>query len=188
MALIESNMMALGTIAPAFNLQDTVSDKLISLSELKSDVATVIVFIYNHCPFVLHINSKLVAVANEYQSKGVQVIAISSNDVSTHPQDGPKFMKEVAEKEGYSFPYLFDETQAIAKAYGAECTPDFFMFDSNLKCVYRGRFDDSRPNMTASTGRDLTNSLDKMLAHEEINTDQKPSIGCNIKWKHIHTK
>ena len=183
MAQVESNMMELGTKAPAFSLLNTVSDKTTSLSELKSNVATVIVFICNHCPFVKHINAKLVEVANKYQDKGVQFIAISSNDVETHPQDGPEFMKQVAQENSYPFPYLYDATQEVAKAYKAECTPDFFMFDADLKCIYRGQFDETRPNKGEPTGKDLSAALDAVIAGEKVSSNQKPSIGCNIKWK-----
>ena len=176
-------MMELGTKAPNFTLMNTVTEKTAKLLDLKSDVATVILFICNHCPYVKHINSKLVEVANEYQKKGVQFVAISSNDVETHPQDGPEQMKQVAEKEGYPFPYLYDETQDVAKAYQAECTPDLFVFDADLKCVYRGQFDDTRPNKGKATGKDLTTALDAILAGEKVNEKQKPSMGCNIKWK-----
>lgn len=183
MSLALSNMMELGTKAPDFTLLNTVTNKTVSLTDLKSDVATVIVFICNHCPFVHHLNSKLVDVANSYQGKGVQFIAISSNDVANYPQDRPELMQEVAEKEGYSFPYLYDETQAVAKAYKAECTPDFFVFDGDLKCAYRGRFDETRPGMGTPTGKDLTNALDALISGNTIDADQKPSMGCNIKWK-----
>ncbi len=176
-------MMKLGSIAPNFTLPDTISGKIVSLSELKSDVATVIIFICNHCPFVHHVNSKLVEIATNYQAKGVQFIAISSNDVVTHPQDAPEFMTQVAKKEGYVFPYLYDETQNVAKAYKAECTPDFFVFDSELKCAYRGRFDETRPNMGQATGQDLSNALDALIAGEEVTENQYPSMGCNIKWR-----
>ena len=183
MSLITSNMMELGSKAPDFTLPDTVSGKEVSLSDLKSDIATVIVFICNHCPFVLHINSKLVEIANSYQKKGIQFIAISSNDIDTHPQDGPDYMAKVAKKEGYSFPYLYDETQNVAKAYGAECTPDFFVFDDKLECIYRGRFDETRPNMGEPSGIDLSKALDAQIAGKEITKGQYPSIGCSIKWK-----
>ena len=176
-------MMNIGTTAPMFSLLNTVSNKEISLNELKAEIATVIVFICNHCPFVHHINAKLVDVANYYQPKGIQFIAISSNNVATHPQDGPTFMAEVAKKEKYPFPYLYDETQAVAKAYKAECTPDFFVFDGDLKCAYRGRFDETRPNLGAPTGKELCDALDALLASRLVNPMQHPSIGCNIKWK-----
>ena len=178
-----SNMMELGTKAPSFSLMDTVSNKTVTLEDLRSDVATVVFFICNHCPYVKHINSKIVEVANKYQAKGVQFVAISSNDVKTHPQDGPDEMKQVAKDEKYPFPYLYDETQKVAKAYQAECTPDLFVFDTNLKCVYRGQFDNTRPNKGEPTGKDLSAALDAIIAGEKVNPDQKPSMGCNIKWK-----
>jgi len=183
MSIVYSNMMELGTEAPDFSLLDTVSDKTVSLQDLKGDKATVVLFICNHCPFVIHINTKLVEVANKYQSQGVRFIAISSNDVETHPQDGPDHMSLHAKKEGYSFPYLYDETQEAAKAYGAECTPDLFVFDGDLKCTYRGRFDKTRPGSGAATGEDLSCALDAMLAKKEVSEFQSPSMGCNIKWK-----
>lgn len=183
MAATLSNMMELGTVAPDFALLDTVSDKTLKLSELKSDVATVVIFICNHCPYVKHINSKLVEVANEYQKKGVKFVAISSNSVETHPQDGPEFMKQHAKEQNYPFPYLYDETQEVAKAYQAECTPDLFVFDGDMKCVYRGQFDDSRPNKGQATGNDLSTALDAIVAAEKVSEKQKPSMGCNIKWK-----
>ena len=183
MAVTLSNMMELGTKAPDFSLMDTVSDKTLTLSDLKSDVATVVLFICNHCPYVKHLNSKIVEVANKYQKKGVQFIAISSNSVETHPQDGPEHMKKIAKEHAYPFPYLYDETQEVAKAYQAECTPDLFVFDGDLKCVYRGQFDDSRPNKGEATGNDLSAALDAIIAGEKVSEKQKPSMGCNIKWK-----
>lgn len=183
MAAAYSNMMELGTVAPNFTLKDTVSDKTLMLSELKSDIATVVIFICNHCPYVKHINSKLVEIANEYQKKGIRFIAISSNSIETHPQDGPEFMKQIAVKEKYPFPYLYDQTQEVAKAYQAECTPDLFIFDGNLKCVYRGQFDSSRPNKGEATGKDLSTALDAIIAGEKVSEEQKPSMGCGIKWK-----
>jgi peroxiredoxin len=183
MSIVYSNMIELGTTAPDFTLLDTVSDKTISLQDLKSDKATVVMFICNHCPFVIHVNTKLGEVAKAYQEQGVQFIAISSNDVEAHPQDGPDRMGLHAKKEGYSFPYLYDETQEVAKAYSAECTPDFFVFDANLKCTYRGRFDNTRPGSGTATGEDLTSALDSMLSRKPISEFQSPSMGCNIKWK-----
>ena len=183
MALTLSNMMELGTKAPDFSLYDTVSEQNVALSDLKSNVATVVVFICNHCPYVKHLNSKLVEVANEYLKHDVKFIAISSNSVKTHPQDGPEFMKQVAEEQSYPFPYLYDETQEVAKAYKAECTPDFFVFNGNMECAYRGRFDETRPNKGVPTGSDLTKALDALIAGEKVSEDQKPSMGCNIKWK-----
>jgi peroxiredoxin len=183
MSLTLSNMMELGSKAPDFTLLDTISGKSVSLESLKSEIATVVVFICNHCPFVHHINSKLVEVADKYKEKGVQFIAISSNDTITHPQDAPEFMTAVAEMEGYSFPYLFDKTQEVAKAYKATCTPDFFVFDADLGCAYRGRFDETRPNLGEPTGIDLSNALDALIEGKKVAIDQHPSMGCNIKWK-----
>ncbi len=183
MALTYSSMMELGEKAPDFKLLDTVSNEYLALQELKSDIATVIVFICNHCPYVHHVNSKLVDIANTYQNKGVQFIAISSNDIEKYPEDSPALMTKVAQKEGYSFPYLYDATQEVAKAYKAECTPDFYVFDGELKCAYRGRFDETRPNMGAASGQDLISALDALLLGTPVSEDQKPSMGCGIKWK-----
>ncbi|NIW46980.1 MAG: redoxin domain-containing protein [candidate division Zixibacteria bacterium] len=179
-----SNMIALKTEAPDFTLPDTVSGKMTSLSELKSDTATVIMFICNHCPFVRHVQHELVRLANDYQPKGISFIAISSNDVEQYPQDSPQRMREVAEELGYPFPYLFDETQQVARAYQAACTPDFYIFDSDLKCVYRGQLDDSRPgNDIPVTGKDVRSALDSVLQGKPVDENQRPSVGCNIKWK-----
>lgn len=179
-----SNMLALGTVAPAFTLQDTISGKLLSLNELRSNKATVIMFICNHCPFVRHIQTELVTLANDYIPKGISFIAISANDPITHPDDAPEQMHVIAKRLGYPFPYLFDDTQQVAKAYQAACTPDFYIFDVELKCVYRGQLDDSRPgNLLPVTGKDLRAALDAILAGQPINPDQHPSMGCNIKWR-----
>jgi peroxiredoxin len=184
MAKTPSSMLPLGTKAAEFTLIDTCSGKELSLTELKSNIATVILFICNHCPFVLHIQSALVDVATRYQKKNIQFIAISSNDAVAYPADGPEQMREVATKHHYPFPYLYDETQDVARAYHAACTPDLYVFDKDLLCVYRGRFDDSTPgNGNISTGIDLTNALDQLLAHQPIDQHQQSSIGCNIKWK-----
>lgn len=184
MAETPSTMLPLDTVAPSFTLHDTVSDKMLSLEELRSSVATVIMFICNHCPFVKHVNQELVRLANDYQPKNVSFIAISSNDVENYPQDGPDKMKQTAASEGYSFPYLFDETQQVAKDYRAACTPDFYLFDSELKLVYRGQLDGSRPgNALPVTGKDLRAALDAILSGNEVSGHQMPSIGCNIKWK-----
>lgn len=184
MARTPSNMLPLGTKAPEFALTDTISFTVKTLQELKGDNATVIMFICNHCPFVLHVNPKLVALANEYQAKGIQFIAISSNDVENYPQDSPARMKALAEELQYPFPYLYDETQEVAKAYDAACTPDFYVFDDELTLVYRGQLDSSRPqNGIPVTGEDLTTALEAILHHKPISKTQKPSLGCNIKWK-----
>lgn len=184
MVLTASNMMNLGTKAPNFELRDAISDKKMGLQQFKSDHATVIAFICNHCPYVKHIQKELVKVAKEYQAKKIQFVAISSNDIDQYPEDGPIDMKLISQQFGYPFPYLFDDTQNTAKAYDAACTPDFYIFDKNLICVYRGRFDDSTPgNMVPVTGKDLKGALDNILAGKPVDIDQKPSIGCNIKWK-----
>jgi len=184
MALTQSSMMPLGTDAPNFHIQDTVSDNYYSLDDLKSDKATVIMFICNHCPFVIHVNPELVKLANEYKSRGVSFIAISSNDVEAHPDDAPDKMKLVAKVLKFPFPYLYDKHQEVAKAYKAECTPDFYMFDGDMKLAYRGRLDDSRPgNGKPLTGRDLRAALDSILAGSKVEETQYPSAGCNIKWK-----
>lgn len=177
-------MLPLGTVAPKFTLLDTVSDKNISLSEIKSDVATVIMFICNHCPYVIHIQNEMVNIANFYRLKGVQFIAISSNDADTYPADSPELMKVEAQQSGYDFPYLYDENQEVAKDYMAACTPDFYIFDGQSKCVYRGRMDESTPgNGKADDGADLRNALDAILAGKLVSIEQIPSVGCNIKWK-----
>lgn len=184
MAATESNMMPLGTKAPYFNLPDPLSGKNRTLNELKSDKATVIMFICNHCPFVKHVRAELVKLANDYIPKGISFVAINSNDVLNYPEDSPERMKEVAKQFGYPFPYLYDESQDIARAYGAACTPDFYIFDKDLKCVYRGQLDDSRPsNDIPVTGKDIRAALEAILAGQPVSEEQKPSIGCNIKWK-----
>jgi peroxiredoxin len=184
MALTESNMLPLGTKAPQFTLPDTVTDELLSIEDLKSDKATVIMFICNHCPYVIHVNAEMVRIANEYIEKGVSFIAISSNDVARYPDDAPDKMKETALSEGYPFPYLYDESQEVAKAYDAACTPDFYVFDGELKLAYRGRIDNSRPKTdTPVTGSDLRAALDAVLSGKAVAEKQYPSMGCNIKWK-----
>ncbi len=184
MSRTPSNMLPLGTTAPEFSLPDTVTDKTVNLQALKGDKGTLIMFICNHCPFVKHVNPEIVKLAAEYENKGFGFIAISSNDVENYPQDAPHLMKENAKQEGYTFPYLYDATQKTAEAYNAACTPDFYLFDSNLELVYRGQLDDSRPgNGLPLTGNDLRNALEALLENKEIDQNQKPSIGCNIKWK-----
>jgi len=179
-----SSMIPLGTIAPDFTLVDTVSGKNLRLAELRSDIATVIIFMCNHCPFVKHIQSELINLANEYLKKGIRFIAISSNDVENYPDDAPVQMKTTALLNHFPFPYLYDETQDVARAYHAACTPDFYLFDKDLKCVYRGQFDDARPmNSIPVSGNDLRKALDQLLAGLPIDSNQKPSLGCNIKWK-----
>ena len=184
MARAESNEFKNGTLAPDFSLINTADDHLLSLNDAKGKKGTVIMFICNHCPFVLHVNNELVKMANKYQQKGINFIAISSNDVENYPQDAPKFMKEVAKNLNYPFPYLFDETQEVAKNYDAACTPDFYVFDADLKAVYHGQLDDSRPgNGKPLKGKDLRASLHNLLENKSVLENQKPSVGCGIKWK-----
>ena len=177
-------MVALSTKAPDFVLPDTVSGKQLSLENIKGEVATMIMFICNHCPFVKHVNHELVKLANDYKNKGISFAAISSNDVINHPDDAPGLMTQVAKQLKYPFPYLYDESQETAKAYDAACTPDFFIYDKYLKLVYRGQLDDSRPgNDIPVTGKDIRQALDCLINNEPVLQEQRPSIGCNIKWK-----
>ena len=184
MAHTLSNMIPLGTKAPFFELQDTISNSFLKLGHIKGKNGTVIMFICNHCPFVIHVNKQLVALANTYTKKGIGFIAIFSNDAVNYAQDGPRNMAIHAKKEQYPFPYLYDESQEVAKAYDAACTPDLYVFDSELKLTYRGQLDDSRPgNGIPVTGTDLQHALDCLIENKENTAIQKPSIGCNIKWK-----
>ncbi len=178
-----STMMPLGTQAPDFSLPDTTGNT-VSLADFKGANALLVMFICNHCPFVKHVRDQLAALGADYQEKGVGVVAIMSNDVTTHPDDSPDKMAEEVRLAGYTFPYLYDATQATAKAYRAACTPDFFLFDRDLKLAYRGQLDDARPgNDKPVTGADLRAALDAVLAGTPVPEPQKPSIGCNIKWK-----
>lgn len=184
MAPTPSTMAPLGAPAPDFTLPDAVSGRTLSLADLRSDKATVIMFICNHCPFVKHVQHELAQLARDYAPKGVSFIAINANDIEAYPEDAPDKMKAVAEAAGYTFPYLFDETQEVARAYHAACTPDIFIYDGDLKLAYRGQLDDSRPgNGIPVTGRDVRRALDALLAGQPVDPNQRPSIGCNIKWK-----
>ncbi|WP_124981138.1 thioredoxin family protein [Nonlabens xiamenensis] len=184
MALTPSNMIDLGTSAPDFELLDTVSGDLKSLNQLKGRKGTVIMFLCNHCPYVLHVNEELVRVANDYRVTGFGFVAVSSNDIIKYPQDGPSYMKQHADEQNYPFLYLYDATQEVAKAYDAACTPDLFLFDGESKLVYRGQLDDSRPgNGIPLTGRSLREAMDAILGNKPVPKIQKPSMGCNIKWK-----
>lgn len=184
MVATPSNMLALGTQAPSFTLIEPLNNKLVSLDELSIDKGLVVMFICNHCPYVIHLNDAIVQLANEYQQKGISFIAISSNDVNNYPQDAPELMAKHAIDTNYPFPYLYDETQEVAKAYKAACTPDFYLFNKDKSLAYRGQFDESRPsNDTPITGEDLKHALHCLLNNEENTTLQKPSLGCNIKWK-----
>ncbi len=178
-----STMSPLGMKAPDFRLKDTEGNT-VSLSDFKEAPAVLVVFMCNHCPFVKHIADGLAALGREYQPKGAAVVGINANDVEKYPDDSPQKMAEELRTRGYSFPYLFDETQDVAKAYGAACTPDFFLFDKDRRLVYRGQLDDSRPtNGIPVTGADLRAAIDTVLAGKPVPEDQQPSIGCNIKWK-----
>ncbi|MEX1011753.1 MAG: thioredoxin family protein [Balneolaceae bacterium] len=184
MTAVESTMLELGSKAPDFSLPDVTTGKTVSLDDFRGRSGLMVMFICNHCPYVKHYKKKLVHYASDMQEKGVAVVAISSNDVENYPQDRPEKMKEDAEAFGYPFPYLYDENQEAAKAYRAACTPDFFLFDENLKLIYRGQFDDSRPNSDRPvTGKALREATEAMLAGRKIPEQQIPSIGCNIKWK-----
>lgn len=183
MAATESQMIPLGSSAPDFELLNTVTNLNVSLQELKSKSATVILFICNHCPFVHHINDALVELVNSYQDLGVSFIAISSNDVEKYPDDAPELMTVFAKENGYTFPYLYDEDQSVAKDYDAACTPDIYVYNGDLKLAYRGRFDETRPSMGVATGKDLAIALDEILATGATEIEQIPSIGCGIKWK-----
>jgi peroxiredoxin len=183
MVAVNSTMLPLGTKAPDFKLPDT-SGKLVSLSQFSGASALLVAFICNHCPYVKHIRSGLAQLARDYLPRKVAVVGINSNDVANYPDDSPSRMAEEVKTAGYLFPYLFDGTQEVAKAYRAACTPDIYVFDQNQRLVYRGQFDDSRPgNGLPITGKDLRKALDAVLAGKPIPSDQKPSIGCNIKWK-----
>jgi thiol-disulfide isomerase/thioredoxin len=183
MALTPSNQITLDTQASDFTLIDTISGKELSFTDTKGINGTVIMFICNHCPFVIHINEKIVELATEFQAQGINFIAISSNNAENFPQDGPTNMTIHAERNNYNFPYLYDETQSVAKDYQAACTPDIFVFDENEKLYYHGQIDDSRPgNNKPATGADLQNALTNLLQKKSAPTPQKPSIGCNIKW------
>jgi len=184
MARTPSTMIALGTKAPNFVLPDSVSGKDLSLETSKGEIATMIMFICNHCPFVKHVNEELVKLANDYKSRGIGFVAINSNDVLNHPDDSPELMTQVARQLKYPFPYLFDESQETAKAYEAACTPDFFIYDKDLQLVYRGQLDDSRPgNEIPVTGKDIRQALDCLINNIPVSQEQRASIGCNIKWK-----
>jgi peroxiredoxin len=183
MALTPSTMLPLGTTAPDFKLPDTTG-KIVSPADFKDAPALLVIFMCNHCPYVVHICAGLAQLARDYAPKRVAIVGINSNDVKNYPDDSPAKMKVEVKSAGYIFPYLYDATQAVAKAYRAACTPDIYLFDKNQQLVYRGQFDDSRPgNGIPVTGKDLRAALDAVLAGKPVSPDQKASIGCNIKWK-----
>lgn len=184
MALTYSTMMPLEASIPPFSLTDVVSGKTFNQNTLKGERGLLVMFICNHCPYVVHVQEKMTEMANEFLKKGIGMVAISANDVTRYPDDDPVHLKEQAEKLGFNFPYLYDETQSVAKAFDAVCTPDFFLFDDELKCVYRGRMDESSPgNGKPVTGNDLRKAMTDLLEGNSITKDQIPSMGCGIKWK-----
>ena len=184
MAVTPSTMLALGTEAPDFSLLDVVSGKMVSLSTFAGRTALLVMFICRHCPYVQHVQEGLARIGKDYTGRGAGIVAISANDAANYPDDAPASLKAMAQQLGFTFPFCHDETQGIAKAYTAACTPDFFLFDAKRRLVYRGQLDDSRPgNGKPVTGRDLRAALDAVLAGRPVNPTQQPSIGCNIKWK-----
>ena len=183
MALTGSTMMPVGTLAPHFSLPDTTGGT-VSLADFQNAPALLVMFLCNHCPYVQHVAYTIARLARDYQKKGVAVVGINSNDAEKYPADSPSMMQEEAKRVGYTFPYLFDESQAVAKAYHAACTPEFYIFDKQRKLAYRGCMDGSTPgNAVPTTGEDLQAALDAVLAGKPISGEQKPSMGCNIKWK-----
>jgi len=183
MSLTPSTMLPLGSVAPDFCLPDTSGNKVL-LSDLSQTRGLLVVFLCNHCPYVKHVRDVFASLAADYQNRGISVVGINSNDVVNYPQDHPDRMIEEKRSAGYTFPYLFDETQEVAKSYRAACTPDFYLFDQKQRLVYRGQMDASRPgNSIPVSGIDLTNAMDALLDGREISQEQKPSMGCNIKWK-----
>ncbi len=184
MALTDSTMMPLGTKAPDFNLTDVTSGEKVSLSDLNDNKALLVIFICQHCPYVKHVEDEIARIGKDYQDKGLGLVAISSNDTSSHPADSPQHLKQQAKKLGFNFPYLFDQDQSVAKKYTAACTPDFFLFDGDRELIYRGQLDDSRPgNNIPVTGESLREAIDAFLNDQPVSKEQKPSSGCNIKWK-----
>lgn len=184
MAVTPSTMLALGTLAPSFLLTNVIDNQQVSLDTFKDKKVLVVMFICRHCPFVVHVKDELAKLGKDYADKSVGIVAISSNDAEKYPLDAPDKLKEMALELGFNFPLLYDESQEVAKAYSAACTPDFFVFDQQRKLVYRGQLDDSRPNNGKPvTGKDLRAAIDAVLAGKPVNPDQKPSAGCNIKWK-----
>ena len=184
MARTESSMMTLGTEAPDFRLEDVVSGRKFTPQEARGEHGLLVMFLCRHCPFVKHLDRGLSQLGHDYQDKGVGIVAIGSNDADVYPEDSPASLKEQATEQGFSFPYLYDESQDVARAYGAQCTPDFFLFDKDLRLAYRGQFDSSRPgNGVPVTGKDLRTAIDALINGQPVSADQRPSVGCSIKWK-----
>ncbi len=182
MVEVSSTMLPLGTEMPSFELRD-FDDRIVSSADFADAPATLVMFLCNHCPYVRHVRPALARLAGEYRARGVAVVAINSNDVAAYPQDGPDGMRDEAKQAGYVFPYLFDESQEVAKAYHAACTPDFYVFDAGRRLAYRGQFDDTRPGGREPNGNDLRRALDDVLAGRPVTAQQHPSAGCNIKWR-----
>ncbi|MFW9928185.1 MAG: thioredoxin family protein [Candidatus Thorarchaeota archaeon] len=183
MVTVTSQMLPLGTKAPPFMLKDSIKNKIVSLETFNGKKGLLVMFICNHCPYVIHIRDSLKSFSDVYLKNNIGIVAINANSTITHPQDGPEEMRKIALEKNWNFPYLFDENQTVAKAFKAACTPDFFLFDNNFLLVYRGQYDDSRPkNNIQITGKDLKNAIDSLLRGEAISLQQKPSMGCNIKW------
>lgn len=180
---MHSAMLELGTPAPAFSLLDVASGRTVSLDTFGDAKALLVMFICRHCPFVVHVQEELSRLGRDYQPKGVGIVAISANDAIAYPDDRPDRLKAMAAEQGFVFPFCYDETQAVAKAYQAVCTPDFFLFDSSRRLVYRGQLDDTRPNRGTANGRDLRAAIEAVLAGRAVNPDQRPSVGCGIKWQ-----
>ncbi|HTA76700.1 MAG TPA: thioredoxin family protein [bacterium] len=181
---VESTMLPLGTFAPAFSLPDVTTGKIVSLETFKQNELLLVIFLCQHCPYVKHVQIELARIGKDYGAKNVGIVAISSNDVANYPEDSPEQLKKMVVEAGFNFQILYDESQAVAKAYRAACTPEFYLFDQKRSLVYRGQLDDSRPkNDLPVTGKDLRSALDLALAHQPIIEAQKPSVGCNIKWK-----
>lgn len=184
MARTASNMLPLGTIAPNFKLKDTNSNDICSFEDIKGSKGTLVIFMCNHCPYVLHVIREIVMISNDYRVQGIGIVAISSNDVTKYPEDSPELMTEFAFENKIDFPYLYDASQEVAKAFDAACTPDFYLFDNEDKLFYRGQLDDSRPgNGIPLSGSDLRSAIDALIYNRTLNENQKPSMGCNIKWK-----
>ena len=183
---VESSMLPLGTKAPNFSLTNVTSDETVSISDFEGKKALLVMFICRHCPYVQHVQEELAKIGKDYPGKDVGIVAISSNDIEAYPEDTPDSLKEQAQQLQFTFPYLFDETQDVAKTYTAACTPDLFLFDKERKLVYRGQLDDSRPGSNIPvTGKDLRNAIDATLSDKLPDSNQKPSVGCSIKWKNI---
>ncbi len=183
MAATPSTMLALGTPAPDFSLPDVATGRAVSLADFSGEKALLVVFLCAHCPFVVHVKSELARLGRDFAGKGAAIVGITANDIADYPQDAPKPTAEFARATGFTFPILFDETQSIAKAHTAACTPDFFLFAPDRRLVYRGQLDDSRPGKGTATGSDIRAALDAVLSGQPVNANQRPSIGCNIKWK-----